>query len=568
MSVSQKTSRLEKIRILDTTLRDGAQTPRISMNFIKKYAIAKALAFVGVDVIEIGFAGNDLEIEGMKKIANLGNRDYVKSDNVPIICCFTKLLDPGDKKNNYIQRALDCVANADPDKRMIHLFVGTSRRLIDYRYPQKETEVIQRLKDSISYARGLIGDQGYIEFSPEDALRSDLDFLVEVVQTAIDYGADVINITDTTGFATPDNYFSTVKALIQRLNKKENVIFSAHVHNDSGNAVATTLKGILAGIRQIEGTLLQLRERAGNTDWMTVVTNLCVLQDYYKVDISHIKTPYFNQLSRLTSELIQQPLPLTFPVTGQNAFAESFGIHVEGVLKDQKTYFIIPPALVGQKQSIILGQTTGPDAVAEFLKKNGYGLPGVDYTREQLQDLTLGIQTYCIENKCVFDTEIKLLVEHYLKQKPLQRKIALDDFEIRMTSHHFNVRISLIMNNGQQKVGESEDSELILAIMNALKKALGIRDAICKICYVEGKYRYSTENRFEIFNDIPLNNQEKNIMQDLLELKNRYLAESFVEINYNGERYQGKGIAQNPLLSILIAMINVFDAVYRLTDRQ
>jgi 2-isopropylmalate synthase len=562
--MSQKTATSEKVRILDTTLRDGAQTPHVSMNFIQKYAIAKALSFVGVDVIEVGFAGNDLELDGMRRMAKLGNRDFVESDHVPIISCFTKALDSGDKNNNYIQRALDCLVNADPDRRMIHLFVGTSKELIDYRYPQKEREVIQKVKDSISYTRSLIGDHGHIEFSPEDAMRADLDFLVEVVQTSINCGANVINITDTTGFATPDNYYNNVQMLIERLTGTEDIIFSAHVHNDSGNAVATTLKGITAGIRQIEGTLLQLGERAGNTDWMTSVTNLCILRDYYNVDVSQIKTQYFYQLSKFVSEIIEQPIPLTSPVIGRNAFAESFGIHVEGVLKDQKTYFIIPPALVGQRQSIILGQTTGPDAVVEFLANNGYGFLGVDYTHEQLQELTLGIQSYCTENKHISETETKLLVEHYFQKKPLQSKIDLDDFEIKATSNHFKVKISLIMDNGQRKQGEGEDNELIPAIVNTLKDILGLGDGVFNICHIEGKYHYLADKPFEIINDIPLNSQEKIIMQELLKGKNRPSAESFVELSCNGKRYQGKGTAPNIFHSTLKAMINAVDAYYRL----
>ncbi|MDD3315624.1 MAG: hypothetical protein PHH05_09045 [Syntrophaceticus sp.] len=560
--MSQKTVTSEKVRILDTTLRDGAQTPRVSMDFIQKYAIAKALSFVGVDVIEVGFAGNDLELDGMHRMAKLGNRDFVESDHVPIISCFTKALDSRDEKDNCIRRALDCLVNADPDRRMIHLFVGTSRKLIDYRYPQKESEAIQRVKDSISYARSLIGDYGHIEFSPEDAMRADLDFLVEVVQTAINYGANVINITDTTGFATPDNYYNTVQKLIKRLTSTEDIIFSAHVHNDSGNAVATTLKGITAGIRQIEGTLLQLGERAGNTDWMTVVTNLCVLQDYYNVDVSHIKTQYFYQLSKFISEIIEHPVPLTAPVIGQNAFAESFGIHVEGVLKDQKTYFIIPPALVGQKQSIVLGQTTGPEAVAEFLAENGYGFLEVDYTREQLQELTLEIQSYCIENKRISETETKLLVEHYFQKEPLQSKIVLDDFEIKATTNNFKVKISLIMENGQRKQGEGEDSELISAIVNTLKNILEFESMTCEICNIEGRYPYMTDNPYGIINDIPLNSEEKIIVHKLLEEKP--LAESFVEIFFNDKKYQGKGFASNTLHATLKAMINAVDAIYRL----
>jgi len=311
----------DKLRVLDTTLRDGAQTPHIHLAFSDKYLIAKYLAHVGVDIIEIGFAGNEHEIEGMKKIAKIGSREYSQADDVPIICCFTKSTGSVDKPDySCIDRAYECVSSADPDKRMLHLFVGTSKELINYRHPKKEAEVLEIIKSSVTYARGLLGNNGYLEFSPEDATRADIDFLIEAAQTAIDNGAIVVNITDTTGFSPPDKYYNTVATLKKNLSRAENVVFSTHVHNDSGNAVATTLKGILAGARQIEGTILQLGERAGNVDWMTVVTNLIVLEDYYKVYAKNIKTSYFYQLAMLVSGLVEQPIPLNFPIMGKKRF--------------------------------------------------------------------------------------------------------------------------------------------------------------------------------------------------------------------------------------------------------
>lgn len=559
----QTENTLEKVRILDTTLRDGAQTPNTNMSFYDKFAIAKALAFVGVDVVEIGFAGNEIEIEGMKRIAYIGNREFARSENVPIICCFSKTIGPIEMNSNsdYIKKAFNCVANADPDKRMIHTFVGTSKELIEYRHPKKEKEIIQIIKDNVSYARSLVGELGHVEFSPEDALRADLDFLVEVIQTAISSGANVINITDTTGFSLPDKYYHTVRFLVDKFKMEKNIIFSAHVHNDSGNAVATTLKGILAGVRQVEGTLLQLGERAGNADWITVVTNLHILKSYYNIDVSHIKTNYFLKLSNLTSKLINQPIPLTTPIIGQNAFAESFEIHVEGLLKNQKTYFIVPPELVGQKSSIILGHTTGRKSVLSLLKENGFWTPEKDYNEDQLNKLTSAIQAYCLNNNGITNSEFRLLAEHYLKGRPIKRKITLNEFEIKVLPDSTYVRLSLNIEE-QLKEMWRKGQNFIEVMMIVVKDILNIPDDHLSICNYKENYQYFTNEDFEIFNDILLNTEEATVIQKALEKRREFLAESFIEISYGNAKYQGKGIGKTTILSTLNAMINVFDAIY------
>lgn len=550
---------LEKLRILDTTLRDGAQTPHIRMLFHDKFMIAKALSHVGVDAIEIGFAGNEFEIEGMSHIAKIGNREYAQSDTVPIISCFAQA-NPG-----CIDKAFNCLKKADPDKRMIHLFVGTSKELVSYRNTNNEKDVIRTIKDNVSYARNLLNNKGYIQFSPEDASRTNLNFLAEAAQAAIENGSNIINITDTTGFSPPDEYFRTVKTLTNLLSDKVNVIFSAHVHNDSGNAVATTLKGILGGVHQIEGTILQLGERAGNVDWMSVVTNLIILENYYKIDVRHIKTNYFSHLSKLVSELIEQPIPLNYPVTGRNAFTESFGIHVEGILKNQKTYFVIPPAVVGGTQSIILGQTSIPEAVANWLAINDYGQLGVDYTIDQLLILTNEIKLYSVSNGEPTNTEIKLLVEHYLKGKSLETRLKLDEFKVIATPRGVRVILTII-ENGKHKKGVGAGSNMVTAMVTATGNILGFYDVTIISYSLDIQCSDQIHAVIEPFKEAFSKDEENEILQKIFTNKEKGLAKCYVEISFNNQVFQGKYSSDDVMQSALQAIINAFDSISRLSN--
>ena len=381
-----------KIEVFETTLRDGAQTPRISFGFQDRYYIAKSLANMGVDVIEIGFAANDIDYEFMRRIAKyIGSREYSTNSNVPVVASLARVL-PGD-----VELAYKAIESADPDRRRIHVFIGTSEELMLYSHGKREESILNMISDSVSYARSLVGSAGEVEYSSEDALRTEIDFLVETIRTAIANGANIINVPDTTGFARPDEYYETIMELRRRVGDLDKVTLSTHIHNDSGNAVATTLKGIEAGVKQIEGCVLQLGERAGNADWITVVNNLRILKDFYKVDVSHIDSSQFYGLTKLISSITGYPIPLTHPVVGKAAFSETAGIHVKGVIKNYRAYFIIPPETVGREVDIVLGQTSGTNTTAYFLRENGYGEMNSDYTQEQVAAMTSAAKKRSIE---------------------------------------------------------------------------------------------------------------------------------------------------------------------------
>jgi len=561
-SLNKDSHARDKIIIHDTTLRDGAQTPFVGMDFWDRYIIAKALANIGVDVIEIGFAANDVDYESMKKIAKyIGNRKHSKNRTVPIVCSLARVVEED------VKLAYEAVEPADPDKRRIHVFIGTSEELMNYSHGKREKEILSLIEYNVRKARELVGEQGQVEYSSEDALRTNFDFLAETIHTAIDNGADVINVPDTTGFATPDRYYRTIKDLRRRVKGIERVTLSAHIHNDSGNAVATTMKGIEAGIRQVEGTILQLGERTGNVDWFPVVTNLKILKEHYGVDVDHIDTTMFNGLARLVSSIIRHPIPLTHPVTGKASFSESAGIHVKGVIKNYQTYFVIPPRLVGREMEIVLGQTSGRNTVAYFLRRNGYGDLGKDYTLNQLDKMTSAIKRYSTEIKDgLTSTESRLFAEHYIRGKPLERRVELVDFSSR-NSRAGKASIEILLKvDGRERTGAGRGEGPVDAFMEATEEASGITP--CELKYWEERAAYHGRGAygFEILDQMEFSLEENELLRSNggVSKGQEAVAESLVEVLYNQGSYQGRGVARDITVATYEAITNAFDAILRL----
>jgi 2-isopropylmalate synthase len=534
------------------------------MDFWDRYIIAKVLANIGVDVIEIGFAANDVDYELMKRIAKyIGNREYSRNRTVPVVCALARVLEED------VNLAYETIEPADPDKRRIHVFIGTSEELMNYSHGKREKEILSLIESNVGRARELVGKQGQVEYSSEDALRTDFDFLAETIQTAIDNGADVINVPDTTGFARPDKYYETIKELRRRVKGIEEATLSAHIHNDSGNAVATTMKGIEAGIRQVEGTILQLGERAGNADWLTVVTNLKIMREYYGVDVDHIDTTMFNDLARLVSSITRYPIPLTHPVTGKATFSESAGIHVKGVINNYQTYFVIPPELVGREMDIVLGQTSGRNTVAYFLRRNGYGELGKDYTTEQLDRMTSAIKRYSVEIKDgLTSTESKLFAEHYIRGKPLEKRVELVDFNSR-NSRSGRPSIEIILRvDGEERTGAGKGEGPVDAYMDAIEEASGV--APCELKYWEERaaYRGRGAYGFELLDQLEFSDEENELLRvnGGTSKGQEAVAESLVEVSYNQGTYYGRGVARDITLATYEAITSAFDAIFRLND--
>jgi 2-isopropylmalate synthase len=364
----------DTIRIFDTTLRDGEQSPGASMTSAEKLEVARALARLGVDVIEAGFpAASPDDLEAVRRIAiEVGNPGVDAATNlrVPTICGLARAVQ-GD-----IDKACEAVQySASP---RIHTFLATSDIHMQQKLHMTRNQVIETVGDMVAYAHNLCQD---IEFSPEDASRSDPEFLYLVLGIAIQAGATTLNIPDTVGYATPEEFGALIAGIIKNTPGIENCIVSVHCHNDLGLATANTLAGLYAGARQTEVTVNGIGERAGNTSLEEVAMVLHTRHPIYNLRCG-IDTTQIYRVSKLVSNytgIIVQP---NKAIVGANAFAHEAGIHQDGMLKNHQTYEIIRPETVGVPLSrLVLGKHSGRHAFRVRLHELGYELNDVDLNK-------------------------------------------------------------------------------------------------------------------------------------------------------------------------------------------
>ena len=347
----------DKIVIFDTTLRDGEQAPGIALNPDQKVAIAHQLARLGVDVIEAGFP-----------VSSPGDFDAVAriSQEVPgpVIAALART-EAAD-----IDRAWEAIKHADMSR--IHVFLATSPIHMEHKLRMTEEEVMAAVRTGVARARDYTDD---VEYSPEDATRSDPDFVIAVCQTAVEVGATTINIPDTVGFATPSEYASTISRVMTEVKgEREDVVISTHCHNDLGLAVANSLAAVGAGARQVEGAINGIGERAGNTSTEEIVMALTVRKDAYGVEVG-VTTEEIVETSRMVAEKTGYPVQYNKAVVGRNAFAHESGIHQHGVLRKRETYEIMDPVSVGfSGSSIVMGKHSGRAAFKHTLHGMGIEL--------------------------------------------------------------------------------------------------------------------------------------------------------------------------------------------------
>jgi len=346
----------KRVYIFDTTLRDGEQSPGISLNTGEKLEIAKQLAKLGIDVIEAGFP-----------VTSPGDFDAVaaiaKQVEGPTIAALSRAV-PNDIE--VAARALK-----DAAKPRIHTFIMTSETQVKYQLKKSYDEVLKMATDAVKLAKTFCDD---VEFSPMDATRTDFDFLVRIVSEAINHGATVINIPDTVGYALPSEFGALIKKLVEQVPPLKDVVLSVHCHNDLGLSVANAIAAVENGANQVEGSINGLGERAGNTAIEELVMALKVREADLNVTTG-IKSKEINRTSRLVSKLTGYSVQYNKAIVGRNAFAHSSGIHQDGVLKERTTYEIINPQDVGLSESkLILGKTSGRHAFKEHLQELGYSL--------------------------------------------------------------------------------------------------------------------------------------------------------------------------------------------------
>ena len=388
------------VRIFDTTLRDGEQSPGATMTSAEKLELARNLSRLGVDVIEAGFpAASPDDLEAVRRIAKeVGNTAI--NDRMPIICGLART----SKKD--IDSAWEGVKAAARPR--IHTFIATSDIHMQYKLKMTRQEVLQKVNEMVSYARSLCDD---IEFSPEDAGRSDPEFLYLVLEEAIRCGATTLNIPDTVGYTTPEEFGSLISGIIKKTPGIENCIVSVHCHNDLGMATANTLAGIQAGARQAEVTVNGIGERAGNTSLEEVVMALKTRQPVFNLETG-IDTTQIMRLSRMVSNytgIIVQP---NKAIVGANAFAHEAGIHQDGILKNQQTYEIMKPESVGVNQSLmVLGKHSGRHALKARMEELGYVLNDTENNQ-----LFVRFKQLADKKKTITNADLEALVSDELYQ--------------------------------------------------------------------------------------------------------------------------------------------------------
>ncbi len=343
-----------RITIFDTTLRDGEQSPGCSMNVQEKLRLAQQLDRLGVDVIEAGFPiASDGDFEAVRKIAATVRR--------PIIAGLARACTPD------IDRAWLAVKAAARPR--IHVFLATSDIHLKYKLRITREQCLAQAREAVAYAKSLCDD---IQFSPEDATRTDIPFLCQVVEAVIAAGATTVNIPDTVGYSMPEEYGNLIRTLRENVNGIENVTISTHCHNDLGLAVANSLAGVQNGARQVECTINGIGERAGNASLEEIAMTMKVRADRYPYETGIVGQQIFAS-SQLLAEITGVPVQPNKAITGRNAFAHEAGIHQDGVLKNPLTYEIMTPQSVGVPDSrLVLGKHSGRHALALRCEQLGH----------------------------------------------------------------------------------------------------------------------------------------------------------------------------------------------------
>ena len=432
------------IKIFDTTLRDGEQSPGASMSLEEKIQIAEIFDEMGVDIIEAGFPiASNGDFESVKEVSRI-----VKNVQV---CGLSRA---GQKD---IDRAAEALKYAKNPR--IHTFISTSPVHMQYKLQMNEQEVLDAINFSVSRARNLVED---VQWSAEDATRTDRDFLFKCVDMAISSGATTINIPDTVGYTTPDEYYEIIDSLIKNIPDSDKVIFSTHCHNDLGLAVANSLSGVRAGARQIECTMNGIGERAGNAALEEIVMSMKVRNDILDYD-SGVETTLFTRASKLVSSVTSFPVQFNKAIVGKNAFAHESGIHQDGMLKNNETYEIMTPESIGLNEStLVMGKHSGRHAFKEKAKELGYVLAD-----NQLNDAFYRFKDLADKKKEVFDDDIVALIDdEFSKGLDVIKLVSLSIYAGTEGPQFADLSLEI---DGEVKQNKSEGDGPVDALFNSIR---------------------------------------------------------------------------------------------------
>jgi len=432
------------IKIFDTTLRDGEQSPGASMSLEEKIQIAEIFDEMGVDIIEAGFPiASNGDFESVKEVSRI-----VKNVQV---CGLSRA---GQKD---IDRAAEALKYAKNPR--IHTFISTSPVHMQYKLQMNEQEVLDAINFSVSRARNLVED---VQWSAEDATRTDRDFLFKCVDMAISSGATTINIPDTVGYTTPDEYYEIIDSLIKNIPDSDKVVFSTHCHNDLGLAVANSLSGVRAGARQIECTMNGIGERAGNAALEEIVMSMKVRNDILDYD-SGVETKLFTRASKLVSSVTSFPVQFNKAIVGKNAFAHESGIHQDGMLKNNETYEIMTPESIGLNEStLVMGKHSGRHAFKEKAKELGYVLAD-----NQLNDAFYRFKDLADKKKEVFDDDIVALIDdEFSKGLDVIKLVSLSIYAGTEGPQFADLSLEI---DGEVKQNKSEGDGPVDALFNSIR---------------------------------------------------------------------------------------------------
>ncbi len=440
---------MEIVKIFDTTLRDGEQSPGASMTPDEKLIVARQLAKLNVDVIEAGFPiASDGDFNAVKRIAK-----EVKGVEIAGLARANRA---------DIERAYEAIKYSDMPR--IHTFIATSPIHMQYKLNLKPEEVIEKAVDAVKFAKKFTDN---IEFSAEDATRSELDFLVKIFTRVIDAGATIINVPDTVGYTVPQEYANIIKYLIDNIKNIDKAVISVHCHNDLGLATANTLAAIEAGARQIETTINGIGERAGNAAVEEVVMALKTRKDFYKYD-TNIITQNIYPTSKLISQITGISVQPNKAVVGKNAFAHESGIHQDGVLKAKETYEIMKPESIGiSTDAIVLGKHSGRHALKSKLESLGY-----DLSDEDFEKAFKAFKHIADKKKVVYDEDIDAIVAENILRIPHKYELKY----ININSGTFvkpSATIQMLVD-GQIKLDAEFGDGPVDAAFKTIKKITGI----------------------------------------------------------------------------------------------